>query len=219
MRILSLRTCLICLFVVAGAGCGGDQGRPGEAGPAGEPGQPGEAAAISLVETQSVAPGADCAAGGTRIVSGVDADHNGELSDEEIAAGSTTLYCAPPAAKCDNTITITDITGTAQTFIAGVESGPLTAHLSTTSGVELKFVAPDLEFKTGANPGEFTVVPQTVGGPFQVAVMATDGCSFDVKSFTIDEVQPALTQVRPRGPMLPRQMAISDTSKQHGVTI
>lgn len=213
---ISIRKHVFCLLVLAAAGCG-DAGPRGESGPPGDTGAPGEAAALSLVETRSVAPGAECANGGTQIVSGVDADQNGELSDDEIAAGSTTLVCAP-AAECDETLTITDITGTDQTFVDGVESSPMTVQLSSTSDVELSFVAPDLEFKPGANPGEFTVVPHAVGGPFQVAVMATDGCSFDVTNFAIDEVQPMVTLLGPSAPAPPRQMAATERMKP-GVTI
>lgn len=213
---VSLRKCSFFLLAVLGGACGADAGSPGEPGAAG---QRGEAAAIALVQTQTVAPGDDCASGGQRIISGHDADHNGELSDDEIAAGSTTLVCAAASAECDSPVQITGVTGTDQTFFNGVESASLNVGLSSTTGVELHFLAPDLEVNQGTTPGEFTIVAHAIGGPFQVAVVASDGCSFDVANFAIDTVEPELGVLRQPSNERPMLMSASNTPQPHGVTL
>ena len=58
-------------------------GAPGEDGEDGEAGPDGESPAF-IAETEEVEPGEDCQFGGQRVVTGVDEDGDGELSDDEV---------------------------------------------------------------------------------------------------------------------------------------
>jgi OmcA/MtrC family decaheme c-type cytochrome len=76
------------------AGSPGAPGAPGEAGPPGAPGAPGEAGAPglgALVKTSAEPAGGNCAAGGTKVEAGLDANANGVLDAAEIT--STAYIC------------------------------------------------------------------------------------------------------------------------------
>jgi hypothetical protein len=183
---------LLVVGVVGSAACGGESGSPGERGQAGSPGEAGDSALAPLVQTEAVAPGAECANGGTRVVTGMDADRSGDLSEDEIAAGSSTLLCSSAQTECVDPVRITGISGAEQRYFEGVESAELTVELNSATGVELSYVAPDIQFNASDGDGTFTIVPHGVGGPFQVAVIAWDGCTSHMASFTIEEVEPAV---------------------------
>ncbi len=73
-------------------------GEPGDAGPAGPPGAVGETgtpAPGTLVVTSHELAGANCAYGGTRIESGVDANGDGILEASEVSASQTQYVCEP----------------------------------------------------------------------------------------------------------------------------
>ncbi len=171
------------------AGCGDSQGAPGEAGPAGEAGQNGAPGTTSLVDVEAIEPGPDCAAGGVRITTGVDADASGDLSADEAAAGNSTVQCnVEPQPACSEVVSIDGVNGADASFVVGQPSSPLTVELSTTTNVRLVFLGPDFDYTAGANVGEFTVTPLTEGGPFFITVVATNGCSFDQATVTIATV-------------------------------
>ncbi|RAL25386.1 hypothetical protein DL240_04025 [Lujinxingia litoralis] len=58
---------------------------------AGEGGEQGPGGQTPLIRTEDVAPGEDCAAGGVRVLSGLDANANAELDPDEVSAES--LVC------------------------------------------------------------------------------------------------------------------------------
>lgn len=70
-------------------------GRDGVAGSTGPAGSEGERGLSSLVRTESEPVGARCAAGGTRISVGIDANANGSLDESETS--STDVVCQGPA--------------------------------------------------------------------------------------------------------------------------
>lgn len=70
---------LIAAFGLALAGCGGSDGRDGQDGQNGVDGLDGVTTRVT-----DIAPGAECASGGIEVGLGVDADGDGELSDEEV---------------------------------------------------------------------------------------------------------------------------------------
>ena len=69
----------------------------------GEQGVQGEVGLTSLVDTTPLAPGEACAAGGVEIRSGIDADRDAVLDDDELDTKET--VCAPTA---DNALNCTD---------------------------------------------------------------------------------------------------------------
>jgi len=79
----------------------GPQGVQGIQGPAGPPGAVG---LTSLIKTTAENPGANCAAGGTRIDHGLDADGNGTLADAEIHG--TRYVCNGSATHINGTTTL-----------------------------------------------------------------------------------------------------------------
>jgi hypothetical protein len=179
----------LLVLALAMAGCGDSPGTPGETGPAGDPGQPGATGTASLIDVETVEPGSDCAHGGMRINTGLDADQSGDLSGDEITAGSSMVQCNPePAETCAETVTINGVTGADGEFVEGVSSSALSVDLSTIANVELVLLGPDFDFTSGANPGEFSVTPLSAGGPYFITVIATNGCSVDQTSITIATV-------------------------------
>ncbi|MBI5069336.1 MAG: hypothetical protein HZB56_13965 [Deltaproteobacteria bacterium] len=91
MRNLRILAILATVGLVA-SGCKGDKGDPGAPGGNGNNGNNGQNA---LVLTADEAPGANCAAGGRRVQSGVDANNNGAFDTGET---STTFYVCNGAA-------------------------------------------------------------------------------------------------------------------------
>lgn len=69
---------------VAIVGCKGDKGELGPQGPNGK---------NSLTRTSVEAPGGNCATGGTKIETGIDANNNGALEDNEVDATKTKYVC------------------------------------------------------------------------------------------------------------------------------
>ena len=63
----------------------------------GEPGEQGEGGADALVRTSPEPAGANCAEGGVRVESGVDADQDGTLGPSEVT--STTFVCDQPVGE------------------------------------------------------------------------------------------------------------------------
>ena len=55
----------------------------------GEPGQPGEDGASSVIATEDIPPGEECAEGGVRIDVGLDEDGDGELDPSEVTDSHT----------------------------------------------------------------------------------------------------------------------------------
>lgn len=182
----------LLVAMLACAGCGDSQGAPGERGAAGDPGPNGSPGTASLVDVEALAPGEDCAGGGVRITTGLDADGNGELSADEAAAGESIVQCNPESEPaCAEVVSIDGITGTDGPFVAGQASSPLTVELNTTTNIRLVFLGPDFDYTAGANVGEFTLTPHHGGGPFSITVVATNGCSFDQATVTIASVTAA----------------------------
>lgn len=72
--------CLALLLSACGADSSGVQGPEGDAG------------LNSLIRTEAVEPGAECAEGGVRVLSGLDADADGELGADEVSGES--FVCA-----------------------------------------------------------------------------------------------------------------------------
>lgn len=168
--------------------CGGaEQGEQGKLGPDGQAGAPGH---DSLVKTETIEPGDACPNGGVRINSGLDADDNGTLSADEIIAGSSTDVCSqgPPADDCGEALEIGEISGTDQAFVVTNPSAPLTAALNHTDGVELQLAGRGFTMTPGASVDEFSLTPKMAGGPFDLALVASDGCSVDVAPFRIQRV-------------------------------
>ncbi|MBN1609425.1 MAG: hypothetical protein JW940_22535, partial [Polyangiaceae bacterium] len=79
---MTRRVSWLALVLVAAA-CGGSSD--------GKDGAPGEDGASALIVSNEVAPGTECVAGGFRVESGVDADGNGALSEEE--TNTTDFIC------------------------------------------------------------------------------------------------------------------------------
>ena len=75
---------------VALVSCEGDKGDLGPQGPAGPQGSAGK---NSLTRTVAVPAGTNCANGGIKIESGLDANSNGTLEDNEVAATQTKYVC------------------------------------------------------------------------------------------------------------------------------
>ncbi len=78
------------------AGAPGANGVDGSAGPSGSDGATGSAGRSSLVRTSPELAGANCAYGGVRIETGIDANDDGVLQDSEVSAGQTQFLCEPP---------------------------------------------------------------------------------------------------------------------------
>jgi hypothetical protein len=160
----------------------------------------GTPGADSLVQTSPVEPGEICPGGGVKVDTGLDADADGELSNEELAAGSSTVICSVDnAGECGEPLALGQVSGTAQTFIVDRPSAALTVDLNTTEGVELKLAGEGFTSTPGTAPGEFSITPHLAGGPFDLALIASDGCSVDVASFTIERVEPNTVPVRTVG--------------------
>lgn len=205
---------LLALALVMGglAGCSGDegpagergdqglQGEEGDQGPQGEPGEDGddgddgEDGATSLVESEDIDPGDECTHGGVRLNTGLDADGDGSLSSGEV--DSSTVVCYAANADCPGPFEITDLAGADQRFFEGVQSDPIEVVTDSEGEVDVEFVNAYLDFESNGNPGEYTVTPPMVGGPFAVAVIATNDCAIDTASFTIDNVEEAITTAR-----------------------
>lgn len=111
---------LFALLLLVVSACAGEDGAPGEAGergkqgesgapgPRGKPGEPGAAGTNGrdgtdgrdgadgqnvISQISKVEPGNQCKYGGLRVDTALDADGNGELNTEEIAAGSSQYVC------------------------------------------------------------------------------------------------------------------------------
>jgi hypothetical protein len=198
-------------LIVALAACAGEDGPEGPQGSTGEQGPPGPEGPATLVETEPIEDGDECEAGGVRINTGVDTDGDGALSDEEIDAGSSTVVCnSSDTASCPGPIEITDITGLDQTFYEGIESDPIQLVIDGEGSIDLTVVGGAFGFEPSAVVGEFSLVPREVGGPFELAIIANNGCSIDVASFEVDEVQPAVSTVRLMHAYQPRdQLALA----------
>lgn len=177
---------ILLVAAITLAGCGDASGAPGEPGAEGPQGAPGTA---ERVDIEAVAPGPECVAGGVRITTGVDADMSGELSADEAAAGDSTLQCnLESVAPCTDDLRINGVAGTDAPFVAGQPSAPLTVDLSSADNVRLILLGPDFDFNAEAQLGQFTITPHREGGPFFITVLATNGCSVDQASVTIDSV-------------------------------
>jgi Tol biopolymer transport system component len=69
-------------------GMNGDPGEDGDDGLPGDPGMNGVPGTNALIATTTIAPGADCANGGTQVDAGLDDDNDGVLDEGEIDATS-----------------------------------------------------------------------------------------------------------------------------------
>lgn len=181
--------CSILILCMLGAlsACGGTESTPGETGTTGETGDTGPS---SLVETEPIEPGTACPHGGLRIHTGLDADANGTLSPDELVAGASSDICrnAAPEDTCGGPLAIAELSGVDQVFTKDVPSAPITAALNRLDGVELHFVGRGFTLAPGATADAFSLTPQMSGGPFDLALVASDGCSVDVAKFRIDQV-------------------------------
>jgi subtilisin-like proprotein convertase family protein len=199
---------LLALALVMGGltGCAGDegpageqgdqglQGETGDQGPQGEDGEDGEDGATSLVESEDIDPGDECTHGGVQLNTGLDADGDGSLSSGEVE--SSTVVCYAANADCAGSFEITDLSGVDQRFFEGVQSDPIEVVTDSDGEVDVQFVNAYLDFEPTGNDGEYTVTPPMVGGPFAVAVIATNDCAIDTATFTIDMVEEAVTVAR-----------------------
>ncbi len=98
----------------------GDPGEPGEKGDQGEPGEPGADGADganALLATTTLAPGEVCAAGGTEIHYGTDANRNGMLDAAEVD-GTQVLCHGEDGAP---SVIPADAVGPARRTVRGVE--------------------------------------------------------------------------------------------------
>lgn len=68
-------------------------GAVGAQGPQGLQGATGETGLAALVRLETVAAGAECSTGGTRIESGIDANGDGALAAEEVDTAATAFAC------------------------------------------------------------------------------------------------------------------------------
>jgi OmcA/MtrC family decaheme c-type cytochrome len=68
-------------------------GAAGAAGAAGQAGPPGSTGANALVKLTTEPAGANCASGGTKVESGIDANGNGALDPAEVSAAGTSYVC------------------------------------------------------------------------------------------------------------------------------
>ena len=93
--------------------CNGDAGAPGAPGDAGAAGQ----GKSSLIRTSHELAGANCAYGGVRIETGVDANGDGVLQDSEVNASETQFVCqtAPAYRQLDALPQVTTVHGFALT--------------------------------------------------------------------------------------------------------
>ena len=73
--------------------CNGAVGAAGVAGPQGIPGVAGTNGLNSLIKTTVEPAGANCATGGTKVETGLDANNNGVLDAGEVLAAQTTYVC------------------------------------------------------------------------------------------------------------------------------
>jgi OmcA/MtrC family decaheme c-type cytochrome len=80
-----LHRIFLTLSLTALAACSGSTGPTGPSGPAGT---------TALVSKVAEPPGANCANGGTKVLSGLDANGNGVLDAAEVNASATSYVCA-----------------------------------------------------------------------------------------------------------------------------
>ena len=73
--------------------CNGAVGAQGVVGPQGIPGVAGTNGLNSLIKTTVEPAGANCATGGTKVETGLDANNNGVLDAGEVVAAQTTYVC------------------------------------------------------------------------------------------------------------------------------
>lgn len=90
------------------AGAQGIQGLPGTNGAAGATGPAGSNGITALIKTTAELAGANCATGGTKVETGLDANNNGILDTGEINTTQTTYVCNGSYNSSNNSIGIGD---------------------------------------------------------------------------------------------------------------
>ncbi|RAL20679.1 hypothetical protein DL240_15285 [Lujinxingia litoralis] len=188
--------------VMGPAGPAGEQGEPGEQGDPGEPGTDGvdgsdgqngqDNTLNSLVTTETVEPGEVCAYGGVIVSTGLDANENGELDTDEIAANETICAGEPGPELCDESLAITGISGLEQDYYTGIESAPITVETNATEGISLAFIGQGASFEAAAD-GTFTATPNEVGDDLRFVLVAAGQCGTAVANFTLTRVDQAIT--------------------------
>jgi hypothetical protein len=141
----------------------GDSGAPGQPGAAGEAGAPGQG---SLVVTTHELAGPNCAYGGTRIETGIDANGDGMLETGEVNASQTQYVCAASAAYRELD---------ALPAVATVQSFALTAS-SDDGSPRLGFMFTDADYQqTLLDAGAITDLGGVYGGPNTYATYQISG--------------------------------------------
>ncbi|RDV37611.1 DUF4397 domain-containing protein [Bradymonadaceae bacterium TMQ3] len=217
---------LICAMFAAGAvACGGEveqgatgpEGPAGEQGPQGEPGEDGAPGADgedgedgqdgedgvdglnSLIATEAIEPGAVCANGGVAISTGVDANANGTLDEDEIASTENVCNGVDGSLLCDEALAISGITGLDQRLFAGYASDPITVETNGDGALNLSFIGQGAEFDASAGDGTFTITPEAIieeGESLQFVVIANGECGTAVTNFIIDAVEAPVANIR-----------------------
>ncbi|RAL20682.1 hypothetical protein DL240_15300 [Lujinxingia litoralis] len=222
-RIIRLLVC--ALFAAGAVACGGEvqQGDPGPEGPQGEQGpqgdkgeqgepgtdgqdgqdgadgQDGENGLNSLILTEELAPGDVCANGGVAISTGVDANENGTLDEDEIADTQNVCNGVDGSLLCDEALAITDITGLDQRFFAGNASDPVTVETNGEGTLNLSFVGLGAEFDVSAGDGTFTITPEDIvedGEGLEFVLVANGECGTAVANISIDAVEAPVANIR-----------------------
>lgn len=171
------------------AGLAGTQGPAGSAGNDGAAGPQGDAGLDGLVDFEDIDPGDTCAFGGVRVHSGMDANGDGVLDEDERDASQT--ICHPADTSCGHALEITGLTGLDQTFYQGATSEVLTLETNASTPLTLSFMGLGLGFDTTDNVGEFTITPTRVAQSVSFALVASDGCTIATRSFTLPAVLPS----------------------------
>ena len=180
----------------------GEDGAPGEDGENGAPGEDGENGADglnSLIATEAIEPGDVCANGGVAISTGVDANADGVLDEDEIASTENVCNGVDGSLLCDEALAITGFTGLDQRFFAGNASDPITVETNGDGDLNLSFIGAGAEFDASAGDGTFTITPEDIveeGESLQFALVANGECGTAVANFTLDDVEAPVANIR-----------------------
>ena len=169
-------------------GAPGGSGNDGERGPIGGDGDDGDDGDVPLVEFSDEPVGENCSLGGVRIDTGVDADGDGELSEDEIT--DITYVCSSTCEGGAIDLAFGDGDGDGPVYnnidtvtfpITTTETNLNVSFYGATEGFEFDL---DIDLSEG-----LMVSPRAGEGTLEFVAIITNGCGLFAQALRVEEIQ------------------------------